>query len=176
MYSVKNPLAFSSAGISELGGAGRERESRIVMTGLCFRYHDGLRKAKSLLESGRFGRLVSIRCMMGEKFPAVRPDYRTLFSSKYSGAFDLTHEVDLAVWFAESPVRKVMCAAGSFSDDWHRSARRGGNSNHLRSTVFGIRPSGFLSNTPPSPNRVDLHGWGRHGGVCILGSLHGFCL
>ncbi len=110
----EKPLAFSSAGIGELGGAAG-RANRVLMTGLCFRYHDGLRKAKSLLESGRFGRLVSIRCMMGENLPAVRPDYRTLFSSKYSGAFDLTHEVDLAVWFAESPVRKVMCAAGSFS-------------------------------------------------------------
>lgn len=86
------------------------------MTGLCFRYHDGLDRAKTLLENGRLGRLVSVRCLMGENLPTARPDYRTLFTSKYSGAFDLTHEVDLAVWYAGSPVRKVACAAGAYSD------------------------------------------------------------
>jgi predicted dehydrogenase len=111
----EKPLSFSSAGISELDSAAQQ-SNRVVMTGLCFRYHDGLRKAKSLVESGRFGRLVSVRCLMGENLPSVRPDYRDLFSSKYSGAFDLTHEVDLAVWYASRPVRQVTCAAGTYSD------------------------------------------------------------
>lgn len=111
----EKPLSFSSTGISELADV-VQGANRVVMTGLCFRYHDGLRKAKSLLASGRVGRLVSIRCLMGENLPAVRPDYRTLFTSKYGGAFDLTHEVDLAIWFADSPVREVIAAAGTYSD------------------------------------------------------------
>ena len=40
-----------------------------MMVGLCFRYHDGLRKAKKFLEDGRIGRLVSVRALMGEHLP-----------------------------------------------------------------------------------------------------------
>ena len=114
VFSEK-PLSYSTGGIDQLADAA-ERSRRIVMTGLCFRYHDGLRRARELLDSGRFGRLVAVRCLMGENFPSVRPDYRSLFSAKYSGAFDLTHEIDLAVWFTGQPVRNVLCLAGCFSD------------------------------------------------------------
>ncbi len=111
----EKPLSDSSRGIDGLAEAAR-RANRQVMTGLCFRYHDGLRQAKQLLESGRFGRLVSIRCLMGEHFPTMRPDFKTLYYARYGGAFDLSHEVDLAVWFAGQPVRRVQCMAGTLSD------------------------------------------------------------
>ena len=86
------------------------------MVGLCFRFHEGVLRAKKILESGKIGRLVSIRALMGEHLPAVRPDYKTLFSSQYSGAFDLMHDLDLAVWFANQPVKNVFSVYGSFSD------------------------------------------------------------
>jgi len=89
---------------------------RQVMVGLCFRYHDGLLRAKRYLERGSIGRLVSMRAMMGEYLPEVRPDYRDLFSSQYLGAFDLIHEVDLAIWFAGQPVRDVHCVFGTYGD------------------------------------------------------------
>jgi len=111
----EKPLADVSQGIDQLIAISKQT-GRQVMTGLCFRYHQGLVKAKAVLASGQFGRLVGIRCLMGEHFPTVRPDYKTLFTSKYSGAFDLTHEVDLAVWFAGLPVKKVRCVAGRCSD------------------------------------------------------------
>jgi len=111
----EKPLAAGSGGIDELASVAL-REGRSVMTGLCFRYHEGLRKAKALLDSGRFGRLVSIRCLVGEHLPTVRPDYRTLFVVKSGGAFDLMHEIDLAVWYAGRPVRAVKCIARSCSD------------------------------------------------------------
>ena len=84
--------------------------------GLCFRYHEGVCKLKHALNSGAVGRVVSIRAMMGEHFPTIRPDYRTLFSSKYSGAFDLTHDLDLAVWFANGVVVQSSMIYGSYSD------------------------------------------------------------
>src|SRR5205085_7137903 len=86
------------------------------MVGLCFRYHKGLREVKQLLCDGAIGRLVSIRALMGEHLPDVRPDYRTLFSAQYSGAFDLMHDIDLALWFANQPVREVKAIYGSYSD------------------------------------------------------------
>ena len=87
-----------------------------VMVGLCFRYHAGLLRAKRYLDAGRIGRLVSVRALMGEHLPEVRPDYRNLFSARYAGAFDLIHEVDLAIWFAGQPVRDVYCVSGTYSD------------------------------------------------------------
>lgn len=84
--------------------------------GLCFRYHAGILELKRILDSGRLGRLISIRSIMGEHFPTVRPDYKTLFSSKYSGAFDLIHDLDLALWFAGQSVSDVHCIYGNYSD------------------------------------------------------------
>lgn len=62
------------------------------------------------------GRLVSVRALMGEHLPEVRPDYRNLFSAKYGGAFDLTHDIDLAIWYAGQPVRRVYALSGTYSD------------------------------------------------------------
>jgi predicted dehydrogenase len=54
---------------------------------------------------------------MGEHLPTVRPDYRTLFTARYGGAFDLTHEFDLACWFAGGQeIREVRSIHGQMSD------------------------------------------------------------
>jgi len=111
----EKPLSDATDGIDELAALAAESGKK-VMVALCFRYHEGLFKVKRCLDSGRVGRLVSIRAMMGEHLPSVRPDYRNLFTSRYSGAFDLTHEVDLAIWFAGQTVREVHCVSGSYSD------------------------------------------------------------
>lgn len=114
VFSEK-PLADSLEGVGELEALA-EQANKKVMVGLCFRFHDGLLKAKTLLDSGRIGRLVSIRCLVGEHLPEVRPDYRTLFSARVSGAFDLIHEVDLAIWYAGSAPGKVQSLYGNYSD------------------------------------------------------------
>jgi predicted dehydrogenase len=111
----EKPLSDTSEGIDELAALATEKNKK-VMVALCFRYHDGLLKARRYLDAGRIGRLVSLRLLMGEHLPDVRPDYRNLFSARYGGAFDLSHEVDLAVWYAGQPVRKVLAASGNYSD------------------------------------------------------------
>jgi predicted dehydrogenase len=111
----EKPLAYTSDGVDALAESAR-RAGRSVTIGFCYRYHDGLLKAKGMLASGHLGRLVSIRCLMGEHLPSVRPDYRSVYYSAYSGAFELIHGVDLAVWFARDAVKKVRCLAGNYSD------------------------------------------------------------
>jgi predicted dehydrogenase len=111
----EKPLADTCEGTDELIRTIAQTGKKL-MVALCFRYHEGHMRAKRILASGRLGRLVSIRAMVGEHLPDVRPDYRDLFTSKYSGAFDLMHEVDLAVWYAERPVRDVACFAATYSD------------------------------------------------------------
>lgn len=93
-----------------------KRTGRILAVGLCFRYHKGVKELKNLLDTQEFGRIVSIRSMMGEHLPSVRPDYKTLFSAQYSGAFDLMHDLDLALWLAGSPVEDVYSIYGNYSE------------------------------------------------------------
>lgn len=112
----EKPLSDCTDGLDALSNA-IKRSGKTFMVGFCFRYHAGLLRAKSHLDAGRIGRLVSIRCRMGEHLPTVRPDYKSLFTTKYSGAFDLTHEVDLACWFAQGlPVTQVKTIFGKFSE------------------------------------------------------------
>jgi predicted dehydrogenase len=111
----EKPLSDTPEGIDELAALAAEADKK-VMVALCFRYHEGLVKAKRYLDSGRVGRLVSVRALMGEHLPDVRPDYGSLFSSQYLGAFDLSHEIDLAIWYAEGAVRQVHALSGNYSD------------------------------------------------------------
>lgn len=111
----EKPLSDRMEGTETLKKA-IDRTGKKFMVALCFRYHDGVCKAKRLLDSGRIGRVVSVRAMMGEHLPDVRPDYKNLFSSKYSGAFDLMHDIDLALWFAGKPVKGLKALYGNYSD------------------------------------------------------------
>ena len=111
----EKPISDTGEGIDELAVLAAETGKK-VMVGLCFRYHDGIVKARRYLGEGRIGRLVSIRALMGEHLPDVRPDFRDLYTSRTTGAFDLMHDLDLALWFADLPVRKAHCVFGCFSD------------------------------------------------------------
>ena len=87
-----------------------------VMVGHCFRYHKGLLKVKKLIGAEHIGRLVSIRALMGEHLPLIRPDYKNMYLAKYSGAFELMHDIDLAIWYADKPIKKVKALYGTYSD------------------------------------------------------------
>lgn len=111
----EKPLSFAVAELDRLRPA-IERSGRCFAVGLCFRYHPGLVKAKERLAAEVIGRLVSIRAQVGEHLPTVRPDYRTLFTSRYLGAFDLIHDLDLALWFAGADPSRAESIHGHFSD------------------------------------------------------------
>jgi predicted dehydrogenase len=111
----EKPISDDMTGIGALRKA-IEETGVLFAVGLCFRYHAGVRKLKEIVDSGRIGRPIHIRAFMGENFPSVRPDYKTLFSAQYSGAFDLIHDLDLAVWFANQPVKRQSVVYGHFSD------------------------------------------------------------
>jgi predicted dehydrogenase len=112
---TEKPLSDAVEGIDALTALAADRGKK-VMVALCFRYHEGLRRAKSYLDAGRIGRLVSVRALMGEHLPDVRPDYRSLYLAQYNGAFELMHDLDLALWYANQPVKRLHCAYGTYSD------------------------------------------------------------
>jgi len=112
---IEKPLSTSLDGIERLEEAAREG-GRVVMVGHCFRFHEGLLRAKTAIDQGRIGRLVSIRCMVGEYIPEVMPSYKSMYISQYSGAYELMHEIDLALWFANQAPDRVTALDGSASD------------------------------------------------------------
>lgn len=111
----EKPLSMSLEGIDELDALAREKKLT-VMVGMCMRFQAGIRIVKEMLDAGRIGRLVAVRAIVGEYFPDARPDFRTAYYSKYSGALDLVHEIDLAIWFAGRPIRRVAAMHGAYSD------------------------------------------------------------
>lgn len=112
---IEKPLANSTKGVDELVRLAEEKE-RKVMVGFCFRYHEVLLRTKRLLEEGFIGRLVNIRAFMGEPFAEIQPNYLNMYYSKYSGAFELVHDLDLALWYSGQKVKEVYGVYGSFSD------------------------------------------------------------
>lgn len=111
----EKPLSDTLEGVDELYDKLSQTQKSLCI-GLCFRYHQGIKRARALMDFNAVGRVVSIRSLMGEHFPSVRPDYKTLFSARYSGAFDLMHDLDLTLWFAGQPAQEIHCVYGSYSD------------------------------------------------------------
>jgi len=112
---TEKPLSTSLEGVDELCRLAKQR-GRVVMVGHCFRFHDGLVRAKKMLEEGRIGRLVSVRCVMGEYIPEVMPNYRNMYISQYSGVYELMHDIDLALWYADRRPASVFGFDGTFGD------------------------------------------------------------
>ena len=112
---IEKPLSNSSEDIEKLKQISKEYDKQ-VMVGFCFRYHDAMVKVKRLLEQGEIGRVVSVRSLMGEDFPSIHPEYKEMYISKYSGAFEIVHDVDLAIWMSGQEVDEVYGVYGSFSD------------------------------------------------------------
>ncbi len=112
---IEKPLSNTTEGALALYNLAQKHHKQ-VMVGFCFRYHAALLEAKKRIESGEIGRIVSIRALMGEPFYEIHPDYLNLYYSKYSGAFELVHDLDLAIWFAGQDIESVQAVYGSFSD------------------------------------------------------------
>ncbi len=112
---IEKPIANTQKGVAELKALAKKK-GLLVMVGFCFRYHEVLKMAKRLLDEGTVGRLINIRAFMGEPFAEIQPNYMNMYYSKYSGAFELVHDLDLAIWYAGQEIDEVYSVYGSFSD------------------------------------------------------------
>lgn len=116
---LEKPLADRLDGVEPLIERAETRQ-RILMVGLCLRFHHGLQRVKQLIEAGAIGRLVSVRAMLGLYLPQSRPnvDYRHVYISQPGGGvtLDYLHEIDFVQWIAGSPVRQVFAFTGKVSD------------------------------------------------------------
>jgi predicted dehydrogenase len=112
---LEKPLSTSLSGVDELENEAKKR-GLIVGNAFCFRFHEGIVKLKKAVDGGKVGKVVSIRAMMGEHFPTVRPDYMNTYYVKYSGAFELVHDLDLAIYFAQDEIKEFYGVYGSYAD------------------------------------------------------------
>jgi predicted dehydrogenase len=118
VFSEK-PLSDGLDGVDDLIRLAEATE-RILMVGLCFRFHRGLLRVKELVEGGAIGRLIAVRALMGEYLPDCRPgvDYRSLYIAQPGGGvtLDYIHEIDLVQWIVGASPRRIYAVADQLSD------------------------------------------------------------
>ena len=112
---IEKPLSNSLDEVDELEKIAKEK-GLFAEVGFCFRFHDGIRELKRRLDNGMIGKIVSVRAMMGEHFPDVRPDYLSTYYVKYSGAFELVHDLDLAIFLTNEAPIEYQGFYGSYSE------------------------------------------------------------
>lgn len=116
---TEKPLADRLDGVDDLISLARQ-QGRILMVGLCMRYHPALLRARQLIKEGAIGRLVSVRAMVGVYLPDLRPgvDYRKVYIARPGGGvtLDYLHEIDFVQWIVNAPVQQVFAFSGQLSD------------------------------------------------------------
>ena len=100
---VEKPLANSIEGVFKLLSACRAHGS-VLMVGYNLRFLPCLQKFRELIRSGFIGKVISVRCEIGQYLPSWRPDidYRQSVSALHDlggGALlELSHEIDYMRW------------------------------------------------------------------------------
>jgi predicted dehydrogenase len=97
-----------------------DQAGRVVMAGYNLRFHPGLMKLQSLVESGVAGKLLTLRAEYGQYLPTWRPhaDYRQgYFAREATGGgiiLEESHEFDYVEWLG-GDARSVFVRAGTLS-------------------------------------------------------------
>lgn len=112
---VEKPLGMNRAECEELSRAVDECGA-IAMPAHCFRFHEGLLRVKEWLRQGRIGRVICVRGSVGEFIPEPMPNYLDMHVSRYNGAYELMHDIDIAIWFAGQAPERVTAIDGTYSD------------------------------------------------------------
>lgn len=100
---VEKPMSVSIEGISDLIELCKQRNT-ILSTGYNLRFSPSLRQFREILNDGKIGKILSVRCEAGKYLPSWRPfsDYRLGVSAKRElggGALlELSHEIDYLRW------------------------------------------------------------------------------
>lgn len=93
---------------------------KLVMVGLCLRYHAGLQRVRALVAQGTIGRVISARALVGVYLPNLRPtmDYKKTYVARagVGVTLDYLHEIDFVQWIIGARVCEVFAFTGAFSD------------------------------------------------------------
>ena len=94
---------------------------KIISVGYCFRFSEGLKMVKSFIDSGKLGRILSVKAEFGQYLPDWRPwqNYKQSYTAKkgLGGGIilDGSHEIDYLYWLV-GDVREVFCFADKISN------------------------------------------------------------
>ena len=100
---IEKPISASSEGVLRLIGICKEMNS-VLMLGYNLRFSSSLQHFRNLIKSDLVGKLLSVRCEVGQYLPSWRPgsDYRQGVSAKkiLGGGvlLELSHEIDYLRW------------------------------------------------------------------------------
>ena len=117
---IEKPLSNSSKSISELTKIVKNKKL-ITMMGCNLRFHDCIKKIKTLLDQKKIGKIISVQVECGTYLPDWHPneDYSKGYSARddLGGGVVLTciHEIDYLYWFF-GQVQEVFSITGKFSN------------------------------------------------------------
>ncbi len=100
---VEKPLSATLAGVTKLLETCK-KNNIVLLTGYNLRFLPSLQRYRNLLSEGVVGKILSIRCEVGQYLPSWRPecDYRQGVSARHElggGALlELSHELDYLRW------------------------------------------------------------------------------
>ena len=108
---IEKPLSNNLNKVDVLSNLVSEKKL-VCMVGFMYRYHPLIKKIKSIIDNVSLGELIHIRSTWGEYLPDWHPweDYRTSYAAKKNlgggPSATLSHDIDLAIWFADSGIKK----------------------------------------------------------------------
>ncbi|MDD5593361.1 MAG: Gfo/Idh/MocA family oxidoreductase [Candidatus Margulisbacteria bacterium] len=116
---VEKPLSHNLDSLAELTDIIENKKLKFFM-GSNWKFFPDFIKMKELLDQGVIGRVLSFTVIAGQYLPDWHPleDYRQGYSanSRLGGGVLLdSHEIDYLQWFL-SPIKKVACLTGKYSD------------------------------------------------------------
>jgi predicted dehydrogenase len=100
---IEKPLSTSVEGVMQLLKTSKEQHT-VLLTGYNMRFLPSLQRFRELLEVKVIGKVLSVRCDVGQYLPSWRPesDYRQGVTAKRAlggGALlELSHEIDYLIW------------------------------------------------------------------------------
>ena len=117
---IEKPLSHTLQGCEQMLFE-QKKIGKKVAVGYMMHYHPVLQRAKSLIESGKLGRVLSVRAEGGFYLPSWHPweNYQDFYMSWKTGGggalLDISHEIDYLQWlFGE--VEEVQGFMGTISD------------------------------------------------------------
>ena len=100
---IEKPLSNSLDGVTQLLET-CQKQGTVLLTGYNLRFLPSLQRFRDLLGEGAIGKILSVRCEIGQYLPSWRPDsdYRQSVSARLAlggGALlELSHELDYLRW------------------------------------------------------------------------------
>ncbi len=117
---IEKPLSNSTKSVSELVKLTKTKKL-VTLMGCNLRFHECIKKIKSLIEQEKIGKIISVQVECGTYLPDWHPneDYSKGYSARddLGGGVVLTciHEIDYLYWFF-GEVKEVFSFTGKFSN------------------------------------------------------------